>query len=291
MLDLIKYTRFNFRDRKGFCTPKAPEVLSAREYRYCLQGSRLSFRAPTQHHFFRPGSEQLTSSWTEDELENLTIHNLKTYKDSWASRIIFLRKYAFYGPWFTGEQASAVFLLNAVSPTKENPALNFLYPKALETAISGLLTAEYGQYLSDDFSADYIGPINWQPIKGLPVPAVRFMVNSDCWMQRLIYFCFPVSKNRILTLSFSHRQLAAGDFKERDAAISPEPAIKLFDDIINSVELTPSPELEKDLEEVRKSCPDLSLSDSFPPLNWPATVDETGLNIIELNKKCKELAG
>ncbi|WP_160154362.1 hypothetical protein [Microbulbifer sp. ALW1] len=290
MLDFIKYTRFEFRKRKGFCVPKAPNVLTAREYSYRLQGNKLLFRAPTQYHFFRPESEQLTSSWTDNDLENLSIHDLKTYNDTWISRTIFLRKYALYGPWFTGEQASAIFSLTAVAPAIENPSINFLNPRAFETAISGLLTAEYGQTLSDDFSADYVAPMDWQPIKSLPVPAVRFLVQSEPWMQRVTYLCFPVSKNRILTFSFSHQQYAPGDFSKRDAAISPKPAQELIDNIINSVQLTPSPELEQELAEIRKTCPDLSVSENFPPLKWPATVDKTGLKIIEMGSEEKKRA-
>ena len=78
----------------------------------------------------------------------------------------------------------------------------------------------------------------------------------------------------------------------KDAAVSPKPAQELIENIISSVELVPSSKLEQQLAEVRKTCPDLNVSDSFPPLKWPAAVDETGLKIIELSeKKRKELVG
>ncbi|WP_078082652.1 hypothetical protein [Microbulbifer mangrovi] len=284
MLDFIKYTRFKFREHTGFCVPKGPNFHSAKKYTYRLQGSEVSFRAPTQYHFFRPGSEQLTSSWKEDNLERLNTRDIKSYDDTWASTAIFQRKYAFYGPWFTGEKARASLYIAAISPVNQQHNLNFLHPRAFEAAVAAFLTADYG-HMHEDGSPDYLGPIDWEPFKQFPVPAARFKVESECWSNRSTMFCFPISSNRILFFYLSHNQSAAGSFEKRNAAISPKPAEELIDNIINSVTFTPSPELARELAEIRKSCPDLSVSKEFPPLKWPATVDETGLNIVEMNEK------
>ncbi|WP_156035240.1 hypothetical protein [Microbulbifer sp. HZ11] len=292
MLDFIKYSRFKFRDYRKPCVPKGPNFSSAKTYKYRLQGSAISFKAPKQIHLFRPNSEQFTSNWKDDDLRDLKITEIDTFNDSWASSTILTRKYALFGPWFTGELARADLFLAAICPAKEPKNLNFLHPRAFETAISGYLTADYGCMKSEDGSADFKGPLGWEPIRGFPVPAARFSVESECWDSRNILFCFPVSSNRILMFHFSFDQSAAGTFEEVDAIISPEPAQNLIENIINSIEFSPSPELEKELAELRKTCPDLSVSKDFPPLKWPATVDETGLNIVELNaERRKALAG
>ncbi|WOX04857.1 hypothetical protein [Microbulbifer pacificus] len=285
MLGFFKYSRFKLRDHRGFCVPKGPDFPSSRKYTYKLQGSSLSFRAPTQIHIGRPGSEQLTSKWKVDDLKDLSPHDTETYNHTWYGRAIFQRKYALYGPWFTGEMAEAGCNLAAVAPKKLNTDINFLHPRAFESALSGYLTADFGYQQDDAGVADYCGPLQWQPIKRLPVPAVRFMVKSEDWSHRAILYCFPISKNRILIFNFYFDQRISGNFAEMDAAISPKPAMELIDNIINSVEFVPSPELEKNLAELRTSCPNLAVSDTFPPLKWPATVDKTGLNIVELRSK------
>lgn len=291
MLEFIKYTRFKIREHQGFCMPKGPNFKSAKKYKYCLQGSDVSFNAPTQYHFFRPGSEQFTSSWKIDNLEDMSVHNLNTYGNSWSSSKIFIRKYALYGPWFTGEQARATFSVTAISPEDEQFNVNFLNPKAFETALAGYLTANYGYLISEDGSPDYLAPINWEPVAGFPVPTARFRVESECWNDRISILSFPVSSSRILIFRFSFQQSSAGSFEEVDAIISPKPAQELIENIINSVEITPSEELKKELDEIRKTCPDLSVSEEFPPLKWPAKVDDSGLHIVELNtKELEELA-
>ncbi|WP_143735618.1 hypothetical protein, partial [Microbulbifer mangrovi] len=276
MLDFIKYNRLELREHKGPCTPQGPGFKRAHKYTFDLMGSKLSFRAPKQLHIFRPGSEQYTPRWFNDELEALRTGNDPT--KTWTSRLLFLRKYAFYGPWFTGEKANASFAVSAIAPESPSPNFNFLHPRAFETAISGYLTAEYGHDEWDRGEARYTGPLNWNSIKGLPVPAARLLVQNSIDRHRHFYFFLPVSRNRIITLTFSYNQCISGSFEKRDAAINPKPILELIDQIIDSVEFTPSTELERELNEIRKICPDLSTSKEFPPLKWPATVDETGLN-------------
>lgn len=293
MLNFIKYNRFKIRDHSAPCVPYGPNFSNAKTYTYSLRSSELSFSAPTQVHFFRPGSEQRTPKWKHDDLEKLHNWDISSYNHSWKSRLIFTRKYAFYGPWFSGEKASAAFILGVTAPENENKDLNLLHPRAFETALSGYLTATVGHlHHESDGEPYYRGPINWKPHPNFPVPAVQFTIVDHDNQRPDYYLCFPVAKDRILTLEFSYSQHISGSKVEKDAAISPQSVQELIENIINSVKFTPSAELKKELEEVQKNCQDLSVSKKFPPLKWPATVDETGLNIVEMNeKKRKALAG
>jgi len=283
MFDSIKYNRFNFREHEGFCIPKGPKFETARQYTFKLRSNELCFRAPTQVHLFRPGSEQFTSSRRHNDLSPLWLDSFHTYNDTWASLRLFSRQYAFYGPWFTGEKGNVSFSVSAIAPESTPTGLNLLHPRAFESAIAGFITALFGHEERESGVARYTGPIQWNPVKSLHVPAVSFLVQSIKGLHRDPFLCFPVARDRILIFSFSYEQYAGGNISEMDAAISPKPAQNLINSIINSVKFTPSEDLEKELEEIRQTCPDLNVSDSFAPLKWPATVDETGLNIVELN--------
>lgn len=290
MLDFIKYNRFELREHEGFCTPQGPNFKRASKYTYDLLGSKLSFRAPKQIHMFRSGSEQYTPRWFDDDLNVLRTGNAPT--KTWGSSLLFSRKYAFYGPWFSGEKASASFAILAIAPESPPESLNLLYPKAFEAAISGYLTAEYGYDEWSKGTARYKGPIQWQPIADLPIPAVLLQVENSIDKHRFIYFALPVTSNRIVIFRFFYMQHVSGTFEERETLVSSKPLLDLMDNIVKSVEFIPSPEMAHELAEIRKSSPKFSVSETFPPLKWPATVDETGLNIIELNEEHrKALAG
>ncbi|QKX15815.1 hypothetical protein [Microbulbifer sp. YPW1] len=283
MLDFIKYNPFELREQNGLCIPKGPNFTRARKYTYDLLGSKLSFKAPKQFYLFRPGSEQYTPRWFEYDLESLKPGNDPT--QTWWHSLLFSRKYAFYGSWFVGEKADASFAILAMAPEVPPENLNFLHPRAFESAISGYLTAEYGYDEWGKGVARWRAPLKWKAIDDLPVPAALLHVENTIDMHRTIYFLFPITKDRIISLSFSYHLHASGSFEEKESIVSSKPVLDLINNIINSVELKPSPELEKELAELRKSCPDLNVSKNFPPLKWPATVDETGLNIVEMNEK------
>ncbi|WP_231758074.1 hypothetical protein [Microbulbifer elongatus] len=293
MLNFIKYNRIKLRDLNTPCVPHGPDFLKSKKFSYKFRSSELKFQAPTQHHLFRSGMEQWTPKWKEDELDQLHNSDIYSHDYTWESRIIFQRKYAFFGPWFSGEKARATFVIGVTTPAKPNGKINFLHPKAFEVAISGYLTATVGHLHHDsDGEPYYHGPVSWKPRLDFPVPAVEFKIEDFESHQPDYYLCFAIDKDRIMTVELTYSQHASGSMSEVDAVISPKPAQDLIENIINSVEFSPSPTLEHELAELRKTCPDLSVSKDFPPLKWPATVDETGLNIVELNaERRKALAG
>ena len=285
MLDCIKYSRLKFREGNGFFEPKGPKFSNAIQYSFEIIDSTLRFRAPKQLHIFRTGVREFNLHRNQSDLNDLRYDCFHTYKDTWMSQRLFLRQYFFYGPWFSGEKGYTSFSISAIAPDRPLDSINFLHPKAFEAATSGFITALYGQEQWSANIPNYEGPLQWKVKNELPVPAVSFLIRSIKGLQRDQFFMLPVSRDRILVFRFSYEQYAGGNIAEMDAAISPKPAQKLINNIINSVELTPSSELEQELAKIWDICPELSISENVSPLKWPATVDDTGLNIIELNEE------
>lgn len=60
--------------------------------------------------------------------------------------------------------------------------------------------------------------------------------------------------------------------------------LDLIDAIIDSVQLTLSPECQQAVDEAKKSCTDFSVSPHCAPLKWPAHVDKGGINIVPFDK-------
>ncbi|MFD1217127.1 hypothetical protein [Microbulbifer celer] len=162
--------------------------------------------------------------------------------------------------------------------------MNFLHPRAFESAVLGYITAESGHVADESNGTPFQrGPLNWRSIEDMSVPAVVFDVRQTSYHgggnYRLLFF--PISAERIVVFSFSYTQYCTGPLEERDSKISPKPLLELIDNVIASMHFTPSAELQQAIDEVKQQCPDLSVSPECQPLKWPAHVDKDGITIVE----------
>ncbi|MCQ3828653.1 hypothetical protein HXX02_04295 [Microbulbifer elongatus] len=152
----------------------------------------------------------------------------------------------------------------------------------------GFITAQWGHEADEgDGIPNQRGPLNWRPLGRLPVPAVVFDIRQTVYHYggnyRLVFF--PVSAERMVMLSFSFTQYCTGPLEEMDSKVSPKPMLELIDKVIDSVQLTPSVELQQAIDQIKQQCPDLSVSPQCPPLKWPAHVAEDGITILEYDRK------
>jgi|GEM_PF-651070 len=287
MLDFIKYTQIQLREREGTFVPHGPSFGRARPANIRLPLSTLKLKLP-RHAPMRGGSfEEKKVYRGVYTLEGRSYNRNTMPSQSWKQTLIANRQWVFNGPWFTGRMGQVAFSIEGLYPAKPNPKLNFLHPKAFETGVLGYLTASEGHRLYDEgrLTPYRRAPLNWTPLPNLPLPAVQFDMAEAEPLARYRFVFFPASRDKLIHIGFSYRQACAGSQAEQDEKISPKPMLDLIDNIISSIRLTLSPGLEAELEEIRKSCPDLAVSPGCPPLKWPAHVDKDGITIIDYDKR------
>lgn len=287
MLDIIKYSSLELRKHEGQCIPQGPSFARAKTEKVLLSQCALEFRAPRHSPLRRHAIEQYrVAPGKHYDLEEMsTFGSDFVPSGSWQKVRVCSRTWAFYGPWFTGYMGDVGLSINVVGTTDSNPAVNFVYPTALETAIQGFITAYYGHKVYDKGRlTPYLeGPLNWSPIKGFPVPAVRFDLDEiSRRLPRSHYVFCPVSRDRLLAIRFQYLQNCAGKREAMDAKVSPEPMLDLINNIISSIRLTPSPELQAEIDSVRAKCGgEYSVSSECEPFKWPADVGKDGLTILD----------
>lgn len=286
MRNFIKYSPLKFRKHEGLCIPRGPSFASAKTVKANLLGNILQFRAPRHAPVSTESIEEIKIVSSVYDLDGYSEQHDSMPSQSWESSAIFHRSWAFYGPWFTGHMGTAICHIEGISLSQPNDQLNFLHPRAFETAVLGYTTACWGHDLYDKGTPHYQAPIDWQPLNQLPVSAVSFLMESTkVATYRRRYAFFPVSHDKIICFTFPYRQHCSGYQAELDKKISPEPMQELIDNIINSIQLTLSPETQEAVDEVKKTCPDLSVCPSCTPLKWPAHVDKDGITIIDYDER------
>ncbi|WP_250461596.1 hypothetical protein [Microbulbifer litoralis] len=285
MRNFIKYSSLEFRKHKGLCIPRGPSFSNTQKIRANLLGNTLEFRAPKHAPVSTESIEEKKLSPSVYDLEGRHPSNSSMPSQSWKSADIFHRSWAFYGPWFTGHMGTAICHIKGLSLSQPNTQFNFLHPKGFESAILGFITADWGHYLYDIGLPYFQAPLDWTPFNKLPVPAVSLLVESTrVATYRRKYIFFPISRDNIVCIIFPYRQHCSGSQEEIDKKISPKPMQDLIDNIIGSIRLTLSPETQSAVDEVKKTCPDLSVSPDCAPLKWPAHVDKDGITIVDYDE-------
>ena len=153
------------------------------------------------------------------------------------------------------------------------PDISLFHPRALEQVIGDHLTNKYSHHL--DFTRDYIqqfiGPIHWQSLYHLPVNAVKLeVIGQDFSPYRTIdhHVFFPLANDLMASLLFRPSRLLNLPRAELDKCVSLQPMHDLMDNIINSIQLTLSPEATAQQEAALAGMEDTSLAKDYPPLKW-----------------------
>ena len=288
MLDIFKYSSLELRKQEGQCIPRGPSFERAKIEEIRLPMCTIAFRAPRHSPSRRHDLEQYGVRARYDLERTKSIGSVFVPSDSWQEVDICWRRWAFYGPWFTGYKGDVGIAIHALGTKTVNPGVNFLYPAALEVAIQGYLTSFYGHKIYNKLKLTpyYRAPVNWTPVNGLPVPAVQFDVEeTSSYIQRYRYVCFPVARDRLLIIRLDYEQSCTGNWADKDAKISPEPMLDLINNIISSITLIPTPELQAEIDQAKVACKGkYSVSPKCQPFKWPADVDTDGLTILDYKK-------
>lgn len=267
------------RRRPAFCVPKGPSFQWAKTIKTDIAGTKIEFRAPKHSPTKRLKGKPLlpdkyyipnTMSFTSNFSPEFTVADL------WEYVPLFKHCWGFYGPWFTGNLANLEMYFNIIQPKESarTPKKNtsFFHPRVFEQVVGDYLTNKYSIH-QDDGQAEWMAPINWQPLTSLPTVAVRLQVHQDERITTSGYrehIFFPISDHQMGVISFmSWQKISAGKSqKEIDAEISPENITSLKDSIVDSLKVELSPEATAAQIQALEGLDDTSLIKTFAPMQW-----------------------
>ncbi|MGI9278899.1 MAG: hypothetical protein ACR2PX_04615 [Endozoicomonas sp.] len=81
-------------------------------------------------------------------------------------------------------------------------------------------------------------------------------------------FFFPLGDRYLGALFFGRHKYFQGGAEQEAHLIDDKPMDELIDNIINSIQLTLSPEAQAQYDRVKAECPDMQVTEDFPPLDW-----------------------
>lgn len=158
---------------------------------------------------------------------------------------------------------------------QENTSL--FHPRVFEHAVSEYLTNRYS-IQKEKGQHGYIAPVEWRPIQGLSVPAVRLKVIANDAVrlyEEFEYFFFALDDNHLAAFTFHyHRGVFYAVTKaDLDKHVGDKNLIELVDNIIGSFNITLSPEAKAQQQKALQGLDDTALTKTFPPLKWDRDVE------------------
>ncbi|WP_288131612.1 hypothetical protein [Microbulbifer sp.] len=225
MRNFIKYPSLKLKPRRDYCVPVGPSFRFAWKRRIYLLGSRLEFRAPG--HASAPNTWSHKAGPVSHSHEGAGFRSCRLMPgEGWEEAPLFGRTWDFYGSWFVGNVARVSCYGTVLRPKNLEKPLNFLHPRAFESAVLGYLTAQWGHEVDEDDGTPYQkAPINWRPVKDMPVPAVIFDIRKTKSLggsnSRMLFF--PISTDRVVRFSFSFKQYCTGPLEDEDSKSAPSP--------------------------------------------------------------------
>lgn len=256
------------RDVKEHTIPTGPSFSSGDKINFTFDTTHISFTTPKHSSSYKsrkPVYNQNRIFFRSRYLESFHI------EDSWKSASLFFRSWAFNGPWFSGTLAELSMDVFIITPSKINSNVSFFHPRAFENTIADFLTNEFSKIKRLGRSI-WKAPMNWQPISKLPINAVRLNVLPDEYTNAnsnyLEFIFIPISNDHIIVIEFVPNQLLNMSLEKKDKLIDRSTMIELMDNIINSIEITLSPEAKTQQEKAIEDIDSTSLIKEFPPMKW-----------------------
>jgi hypothetical protein len=261
------------RTQTGFLRPKGPDFTSAEKKHIDLSGIKISLRVPKNN---TQSAICAVDPHEEYDLSQLRTDTIGIEGDKWRSQELIRRSWDFYGPWFTGHLGSVDFYAGIFVPKQPTNELNFYSPRVLEAGITNYLKLKYG----NDFSLSgdqqsWLVPQNWRQQPNMPCLAARFdaVVNKNVHDDGMVSFLvFPVSRKHLFIAYCVMSRINVFTNKvpkpSVDEWIDQLPLIELSNQVLDSVEVTLSPQALIEQEEALHSSDVKSLSKRFPPLKW-----------------------
>ncbi len=276
------YVRYKLRKAKSLITPKGPNFSSAKTIQCDIDGTVIKFKAP-KHRPLISGEEPTFPAHSyhlNDMFFRSSYQEGFNISDNWETFRLLENAWAFYGPWFTGSVAELAMYATLIRPiNSDNNDFSLFHPRAFEKIIGDYLTNSFSTYTNEfmENKHEYIAPINWKPLTRFPMVAARLQVEPDIKVGRgtIRYFVFlPITDKVMLCIQFVPSQLLSLSQEELDKRINRSSMLQLMNNIIDSIELTLSPEAQTQQKAALAELDDASLISDFPPLKWPVVNKE-----------------
>lgn len=273
VIDLVRYSRFEFRDLPEPCIPKGPNFNWSRTVKILMAGNELKLKLP--RHAPRSYEKQL-------RINGDIVHNRISRRaaqdvmgdNCWEFFTGIFRQWRFNGPWFSGDAGAVSFCFQVVEPVEPNTNVSYFHPNVFEQALASYLTSCFEHDRSDGKSR-WRAPVNWRRKGNFPV----FFANFDVLPIRAgspVHYCvFPIGDHYLAEITFTFDQACSGFMEGKDQKISREPMWELVHNILDSMTLTLSPENQAKVDKIKAECPEYALSETFPPLQWSGAPPET----------------
>ena len=272
---------WNLREQAGFLSPVGPNFSWAPTKHLYINDTHISVKLPKQQTVLPVPSITQSSPWRTDALDD-RLYEFNGVRSR--SVTAFMRQWDFNGPWFTGNLGGITMTAIVVSPADITEGLNYFHPRALEVGIADYLTSRYGDHFSVDRSRQkWRAPMNWRQCHNFPCIAARFEAVNVVVNARGPH-CFlvvPVAKTHYLLFECEiDRSNVLTDIKPEptiDEWIDPKPFLTLANQVLDSVQVTLSPQAQAEQEEALCNLSEKSLVKEYPPIKWtapPVEIDE-----------------
>ncbi len=275
----MMYLPIKLREPTGSYIPRGPRFSSAQPVRFLLDGSNIEFHAPRHSPKYRVN--RAVQPARHVRLDDLIFHPVykKTIHlaDTWEYTKLFYRCWAFNGPWFTGPLAEMCMALNLLRPRQPRQGVSYYHPRAFEQAVGDYLTNRYALRKQDGRSV-WIAPARWQPLQGLPVPAVHVQVQPDEAVTLLEstdeFVIFPVADQVLAIMAFYLKRQGKGTEAEIESRISKANMVELMGRITSSLRIELSPQAQVLRDQAIQGLEDTALIEHFPPMKWTTAEDD-----------------
>jgi hypothetical protein len=266
---------WNLRGQTGYLSPVGPNFSWAPTKHLYINDTHISVKLPKQQTVLPVQSITQSSPWRTDALDD-RLYEFNGVRSR--SVTALMRQWDFNGPWFTGHLGGITMSAIVVCPADIPEGLNYFHPRALEAGIADQLTSWYGSKFSADRSRQkWHAPMNWRQCHNFPGIAARFEAVNALAQSRgpHCFLAVPVAKTHFLLIAIRiDRSNVFSDIKPKptiDEWIDPKPFLTLANQVLDSVQVTLSPQAQAEQEEALQGLNDKTLVKDYPPVKWTAT--------------------
>ena len=262
----------------GPIIPKGPKFSRACRINYDFDGTIFSFIAPkhSPRRKSQKPQEPVNNFYKLDEVNFTSYYNKdRNVSNNWRSLELFDRSWAFNGPWFTGAFAELYLSCRLVKLVNYNKnEFSLFHPRAFENHIADYLTNLYSKNIDEVFPQKkhvLSTPVNWHPLDHLSVNAVQLETVTDDTIRAASvthHVYLPIGDDLFLSFYFRPSQIRSGTQEDLDKTVSRSTMNELMDNIINSIQVTLSPEALAQQKAAVEGLDDTSLVKEFLPLQW-----------------------